>query len=127
MTDGLLPTTQNRRNSLQSRSGFVSASVYEGHARRFGEMAYPGHEIEVYAVTVCVRSLVSDADQLGNIRQHNSELSDLKNTLANSLVFGHGAQIKGKVESWYLQPVSLMTPNPDKSISEDDSERSMSF
>jgi hypothetical protein len=106
MASGLLPTTSNRRNSLQSRSGYVSLSVYESNARTFGELAYPGKEIEVYAVTMCVRSLTADKDQLFNQRCHVGR--KVKNSLAHSLVFGHGAQVKGKVDPWYIQPLSLI-------------------
>lgn len=93
MTQGLLPTTMNRRNSLQSRSGFVSLSIFQENAERFAKLGYPNQAIEVYAATLCVRSLVTDTDQLRNQRLFAG--LDLKNTLANSLVFGHGAQVKG--------------------------------
>lgn len=112
MEQGLLPTSANRRNSLQSRSGYVSLSIYENMARTFGEMAYPKKEIEVYAVTLCVRSLTPDADQLSNQRCYAGR--EVKNTLAHSLIFGHGAQVKGKVEARYIQPLSLIDENIDE-------------
>lgn len=123
MENGLLPTTRKRRNSLQSRSGFVSASIYEDHARRFGEMACPGKPIEVYAVTLCVHSLVADRDQLGNARMYKPGLAELTSTLANSLVFGHGAQVKGKIEARHLQPMSLVRETKN----EDDYQHRMEF
>lgn len=108
MEKGLLPTCHSRKHSLQSRNGYVSLSVYPGMAKQFGEMsyAYPKREIEVYAVTLCIKSLVADKDQLANQRQYAER--HVKDTLAHSLVFGHGAQVKGKIEPYYIQPMSIL-------------------
>lgn len=106
MKDGLLPTCNSRKHSLQSRNGFVSLSVFPSMAKTFGEMAYPKRDIEVYAVTLCVRNLVADKDQLANQRQYAER--EVKDTLAHSLVFGHGAQVKGKIDPYSIQPMSLL-------------------
>lgn len=100
MTQGLLPTSTGRKKSMQSGIGYVYLSVYPGMAFDFGRIAYPGHEIVVYKVTTIIRRLKADLDQLRNQR-HFAE-RNVGNTLAESLIFGSGARIKGKIE-----PMSL--------------------
>lgn len=105
---GLLPTDRRRKggaHSLQTRSGFVSLSIYPGMAERFARMAYPGQRVAIYAVDVPVKLLVPDADQLKNKRAFAQVTCG--SSLADSLCHGHGAQIKGKVDPWritYLGP-----------------------
>lgn len=94
-TQGLLPTSKTRRNSLQSRSGYVSLTIYPGMARTFAKMAFPRDEIVVYAVDIPVNLLVPDKDQLRNQRVFAGR--SVKDTLAHSLAFGHGAQVKGSI------------------------------
>lgn len=104
-TEGLLPTSRNRRNSLQSRSGYVSFSLFPGHAELFARMAYPQREVVVYGVDLRVGELVPDLDQLRNQRQWAER--EVKATLAHSLAFGHGAQIKGPVAGARLFVVNM--------------------
>jgi hypothetical protein len=60
-------------------------------------MAYPGRQIQVYSVEVPVRSLLPDLDQLRNRRMWDKTLIPVGSTLAESLVIGHGARVKGKI------------------------------
>jgi hypothetical protein len=93
--EGLKPTGGARRNSLQSRTGYVSFSIYPGHAEVFARMAFPRRAVTIYGVDLRVGELVADRDQLRN--QRAWARSDVKDTLAHSLAFGHGAQVKGRV------------------------------
>ena len=104
MEEGLLPTSAGRAKSIQSSPGFVYLSVFPGHAKTFGELAYgPTTPIAVYAVTVTARRLLPDPDQLRNKRMYgNAEVGD---TLAESLAIGHGARVRGKVDPMQLSVV----------------------
>ena len=90
---GLLPTSTRRRNSLQSRSGYVSFSIFPGHAEMFALLAFPRRSVTVYGVDLRVRELRPDLDQLRNQRAWAERC--VKPTLAHSLAYGHGAQVKG--------------------------------
>jgi hypothetical protein len=92
---GLLPTSTTRRRSLQSGNGYVYLSVFPGSAEDFGRMGNPGKKIRVYGVEVTIRRLCADTDQLNNRRGVGD---DVGNSLAESLVFGHGARVKGKID-----------------------------
>jgi len=94
MEEGLLPTSPSRAKSYQSSPGYVYLSVYPGNAKNFGELAYPGEDITVYAVNVTARRLLPDTDQLANQRSVGKEVG---NSLAESLAIGHGARVKGAV------------------------------
>lgn len=101
---GLLPTTRGptRRRSLQSAPGYVYLSVYPGMAKVFGEAAYPGKPVVVYAVTVLVKNLRTDKDQLRNIRLFAGR-QGLVDCLAHSLVYGRGARVRGRVEPYRIK------------------------
>lgn len=114
MEQGLRPTSKTRRRSLQSRAGYVSLSVYPGMAESFGKMGYPGQEVAVYAVDVPVSSLSPDVDQLRNQRQWAGR--DVKNTLVQSLAYGHGAQHRGSIPPEQIQPVSSTTQGPSEKL-----------
>ncbi|MEJ8837644.1 GNAT family N-acetyltransferase [Ramlibacter sp. AN1133] len=103
---GLLPTSMRRRNSYQSANGYVCASVYPSHAHQFGVMSalnsggdVSGYRVAVYPVTVTLRRLCADLDQLRNRRMGGV---DCGNSLAESLIFGHGARMRGRVEPYAL-------------------------
>lgn len=102
MEKGLLPTSPNRRRSLQSNNGYVCLSVFPAMARTFGEMGNPMKKIIVYGVMLCVKRLKPDLDQLNNQRAFAGR--DLAPTLANSLIYGHGARVKGKIDPFQLTP-----------------------
>jgi hypothetical protein len=93
---GLKPTTFRTKKSLQSSMGFVYLSVYPGRAHDFGKLAYPGKDIAVYVVDIPIRLLKPDKDQLDNQRcWAQREIGD---TLAESLAYGHGVRVKGKID-----------------------------
>jgi hypothetical protein len=90
----------------------VSLSIYPGQAETFGRMAYPDHEVAVYAVDVPVSKLIPDADQLKN-KRYWGQRTDIGSDLASSIAWGHGAQIKGDIPPYMIKPL----PNPSRSPS----------
>lgn len=102
MTEGLKPTSARTRKSLQSQKGFVYLSIYPRHARDFASMAYPGKEVKVYGVTVPIRELMADKDQLRNQR-HFAGREIPKDNLTFSLAFGHGARLKRRVWPYEIE------------------------
>jgi len=102
--EGLRPTSPNRRRSLQSASGFVYLSVFPGMARDFGSLGNPGRQIVVYEVRVLIGQLKPDTDQLNNQRAW-AEMP-VKNTLAHSLIFGHGARVRGRISPGLIRLMS---------------------
>lgn len=100
MEKGLLPTTDLRRRSLQSTAGSVYLSVYPGMAKTFGEMGYPGSSVVVYKVSLTIRRLKADTDQLRNQRQFAKRA--VGKSLAESLAYGHGAKVNGKIDCMNL-------------------------
>lgn len=113
-TEGLLPTSQRRRNSLQSRSGYVSFSLFPEHAELFAQLAYPQRTVAVYGIDLRVGELVPDLDQLRNQRQWAGRT--VRPTLAHSLAYGHGAQVKGAVAGARLFSVRICIPRRSASI-----------
>lgn len=96
---GLLPTSDKRRNSYQSQSGYVYLSVLPKSSKIFAELA-DAHNVEnntVFEVVELVNSLLPDTDQLNNYRSAK-ENWDIGNSLAESIVYGHGARVKGKID-----------------------------
>lgn len=102
MHQGLLQTSAKRRRSLQSGSGYVYLSVYPEMARTFAEMGYPGKPVSVYGVEVQFKDLKADSDQLRNKRMW-AEV-DAGASLADSLVIGHGARVRGQVWPYQIKP-----------------------
>lgn len=100
---GLLPTTSRRRNSYQSGSGYVYLSIYPGMAEDFARMAFPTKPRALYQVEVPVYMLLPDKDQLANQR-HYAERS-VGNSLAESIIFGHGARVKGKIPPYFIKRI----------------------
>lgn len=96
MQQGLLPTSAKRRNSYQSTSGYVYLSVWPSLARMFGELSNPYDEVVVYAVDIKVKELKPDLDQLYNKRATGA-YDYAGNTLADSLIIGHGARVRRKI------------------------------
>lgn len=118
LQEGLLPATQRRRNSLHSSSGYVCLSVYPGMAHQFGVYASlnrsrdaQGRKVLVYPVVKTIGSLLADRDQLSSRRHWAGER--LGDTLAESLVHGHGARVRGAIEPHQLlAPVCLEEARP---------------
>lgn len=87
---------------LAEPKGFVYLSIYPRHARDFASMAYPGKEVKVYGVTVPIRELMADKDQLRNQR-HFAGREIPKDNLTFSLAFGHGARLKRRVWPYEIE------------------------
>ena len=75
----------------------------------FALLAFPRRSVTVYAVDLRVRELVPDLDQLRNQRAWAERC--VKPTLAHSLAYGHGAQVKGAVSAARLFAVRTVTPS----------------
>ncbi len=94
---------------MQSRSGYVSFSIYPGHAEMFALLAFPQRSVTVYGVDLRVHELIPDTDQLRNQRLWADRC--VRPTLAHSLAYGHGAQVRGAVSAARLFPVRTVTPS----------------
>ena len=108
-SEGLLPTSTRRRNSLQSRTGYVSFTIYPGPAEMFAVIAFPQRAVTVYGIDLRVRELVPDMDQLRNQRVWAGRC--VRPTLAHSLAYGHGAQVRGTVSTARLFAVRTVAPS----------------
>lgn len=105
MSEGLKPSSKKRRNSLQSATGYVCFSVYKEMAKHFGEMAFPGKSITVYAIEYSFSMLLPDKDQLRNKRMWTGiECGD---TLGESLIIGRGARVKGHIPPYLIYPIKI--------------------
>jgi len=105
LSEGLLRTNKKRRNSYQSESGYVYLSVFPSSARMFGEIAYPRDVVCVYSARVKIGELLADKDQLRNKRLFGG--FNIGNTLADSLIFGHGARIKRDLLPYELRKTTF--------------------
>lgn len=100
-TKGLLTTKVKTKRSLQSQTGYVYLSMYKDSAKSFAELGYPYDDIVVYEVHVQIISLLPDNDQLYNKRLFSG--LDVGTTLADSLVFGSGARVKGDIPNYMIK------------------------
>lgn len=97
--EGLKPTSTTRRRSYQSTSGYVYLANTPERAKTFGDLGNGGICV-VYEVVVPIRSLLPDHDQLANQR---SVGTDVANSIGESIVYGGGARIKGRIEPWAVR------------------------
>lgn len=105
LSEGLLRTNKKRRNSYQSESGYVYLSVFPSSARMFGELAYPHNAVCVYCVRIKIEEILADKDQLRNKRIFGG--FNIGNTLAESLIFGHGARVKRDLLPYELRKTTF--------------------
>ena len=96
---GLLPTSAGRRKSYQSESGYVYLANTPERAKTFGDLGNMGKS-EVYEVVVPINKLLPDLDQLNNLRSTGEKIG---NTLGESIVYGGGVRIKGKIEPYAIR------------------------
>lgn len=99
---GLLPTSQTRRNSYQSGSGYVYLANSPEQAQEFADLAFPRNDIAIYEVDVYFNQMLPDKDQIRNQRLHTGK-EDIKDTLANSIVYGGGIRVKGKIPPYQIK------------------------
>ena len=67
-------------------------------------MGYPYDTVVVYAVDVKIKELRPDTDQLYNKRMYmTGDNGEIGNSLADSLIFGHGARIKRALKPWEIK------------------------
>ena len=96
---GLLPTSNNRRRSYQSSSGYVYLACIPSDAKLFGDLGNMSRSV-VYEVVVRVIDLKADTDQLINIRGVGTNVG---NSVAESIVYGRGVRVKGKIDPWQIR------------------------
>jgi predicted SprT family Zn-dependent metalloprotease len=97
--EGLLPTSLNRRRSMQSTSGYVYLANTPKRAKTFGDLGNGGQST-VYEVIVPGWKIEADKDQLNNQRAAGE---DVGNSVAESIVYGGGVRVKGKIEPWQVR------------------------
>lgn len=110
LKEGLKPTSATRRRSYQATSGYVYLAPTYERAKTFGDLANMGKS-KVYAVQVPVNKLLADRDQLNNQRAVGVEVG---NTVAESLVYGGSARVKGKIDLWQIEEVKPAKAKPAK-------------
>lgn len=100
MEMGLLPTSADRRRFQQSENGYVYLATTPERAKSFGDV---GNNVDsvVYEVIVPVHKLQPDADQLFHLRSAGTQVGT---SLAESIVYGGGARVKGGLEQWQIRP-----------------------
>lgn len=96
---GLKPTSNSRRRSYQSESGFVYLANTPERAKTFGDLGNSGRSI-IYEIVVPINKLMPDLDQLNNIRASGQNVG---NSLAESIIYGGGARLKGKIEPYAIR------------------------
>lgn len=100
MEMGLLPTSADRRRFQQSEGGYVYLAATPERAKSFGDMG-SNSDSAVYEVIVPVHKLQSGTDQLFNLRSTGIQVG---NSVAESIVYGGGARVKGALEQWQIRP-----------------------
>lgn len=101
-SEGLLPTSQTRRRSYQSTSGYVYLAATPERAANFGRLGNGGR-CTVYAVAVPIRKLKPDLDQLRNLESVGRGAGGM--TLADSICHSGCARIKGRVAPWAIRRI----------------------
>ncbi len=100
---GILKTTERRRKSYQSSSGFAYLSRWPSMAKTFGEMNNHS-DTDVWAVDVKIRDLKPDLDQLVNKRHAGIICGD---SLAESLLLGNGARVAKTIQPWQIHRIEF--------------------
>lgn len=96
--EGLKPTSTTRRRSFQSTSGYVYLAATPERAKSFGDLGNGGKSV-VYEVIVPIRSILTDLDQLSNQRSVGVNVG---NSIGESVAYGGGVRVKGRIEPWQL-------------------------
>lgn len=100
LENGLLPTSDTRRRSYQSTNGYVYLANTYGRAQTFGNLGN-GDKICVFAVMVKTTDIKADLDQLRNQQMVRPD-EVIKQTLGDSMFYGGGVRVKGKIEPYQL-------------------------
>jgi len=104
LTNGLKPTSYNRRRSFQSTPGYVYLANTPQRAKMFGDLGNMSNSV-VFEVYIPINKLSPDLDQLNNKRSVSDE--KIKNTVAYSIVYGGGIRVKGKIEPYQIKEYKL--------------------
>ena len=100
LEEGLLPTSSIRRRSYQSTDGYVYLANDYHRACTFAKLGNGG-EICVFAVLVKTTDIKADLDQLRNKQIVNPDMQ-IKQTLGDSMYYGGGVRVKGKIEPYQI-------------------------
>lgn len=99
--EGLLKTKLSTKKSLQSEPGYVYLSLYKDMAKTFAQIAYPNKDVTVYEVHIQIASLLADKDQIRNKRLYGK--MDLKDSLAESVLYGSGFRVKSDIPPYMIK------------------------
>jgi hypothetical protein len=99
LKEGLLAGTGRRKNFHISESGFVYLATSPQMAEMFGSMAYNGHFL-IYEIIVPIRKLLPDKKRL----EYTILGKPKGSQLAQSLVYGGSARVRGNIERWQIKP-----------------------
>lgn len=105
---GLKPTTDARRRSYQSASGYVYLANTPERAKNFGDLGNQSNCV-IYEVLVRIRHMKADTDQLNNLRSVGQEMGD---SIGESIIYGGGARVKGKIDAWAVRKMDPDELNP---------------
>lgn len=109
--EGLKPTSTNRRRSYQSASGYVYLAATPERAKAFGDLGNQGKSV-IYEVLVRIRHLLPDLDQLNNQRAAG-RWTEIGNSIGESIVYGGGVRVKGRIEPWAIRRVTASNFRPE--------------
>lgn len=99
--EGLKQTCLTRRRSFQSESGYVYLANTPRRAKWFGDLGNRGRSV-VYEAIVPIWRLLPDMDQLNNLRSVGNNIG---NSIGESIVYGGGVRVKGKIEPYFIRKV----------------------
>lgn len=108
LEEGLKPTSLTRRRSCQSTSGYVYLAPTPDRAKLFGDRGNCGQS-KVYEVQVLIQNLKADLDQLNNQRAVGAPV---KNSVAESIVYGGSVRVKGRIEPWQIDELPIDQQEP---------------
>lgn len=107
-SEGLKPTSANRRKSLQSSSGYVYLATTPEKAKMFGDLGNGINNSKVYEVIVPTHHILPDHDQLNNKRAAETEYGgdtkqEIGKSIGDSIVHGGTVRVKGAIPPWQIK------------------------
>lgn len=97
--EGLLPSNTSSRNSSKTECGYVYLSIDSSNALKFGNLSkcdswsLDGGKTSVYPVTLPLRVLLPDVDQI----KSNSQNLGAGTSLVDSVLYGRGVRLSGSI------------------------------
>jgi len=104
LEEGLLKTTTKRRLSYQSTSGFVYLSIFPDKAKMYSDIGYGISNSIIYKITIPIEYIKPDLDNL-----YNKTIVgyDVKETLADSLIFTHTFRVAGNIPPYMIEEYKI--------------------